>query len=260
MPKIGEDSLTTVSKVVAAVVVAAAVLAFGVGSYVALTREAPAYTGSYTPPAPEPPKPPPTLALPANPKVLFVGDSLTDGNGASDKARLGWVPQLATRMGWTDYRVDAFGLTGFLRPGGNEKVDRTYGTRTAQFHDREPDFTPDLVVFQGGFNDSTYRTEALTVAVRDTIENTRKIWPNAQFLVIGPISSHAKMNRITWAYLRGAGIAGVPAIDMNRKPAFNSDKDGDLYLTEDGWHPNDAGYELVATTLQERIAGLTPNA
>ncbi|MDC3727400.1 SGNH/GDSL hydrolase family protein [Rhodococcus sp. Rp3] len=157
---------------------------------------------------------------------------MTEGSGASDKSRLEWVPQLAPRMGWTNYRVDALGLTGFLRPGGNGSVDRTYGNRVRQFHERSPGFEPDLVVFQGGFKDSIDGSSELAVAVRDTIENARRIWPSSQFIVIGPITSCPALDRIAQAYQRGALLANTPAIDMNRKPAFDI-KDAEIYLTED---------------------------
>ena len=73
------------------------------------TSSVPVYS---LPPAPRPPEP---LALPAQPRVLLVGDSYSEGYGAEPVSE-GFAFHVAGPLGWSLTR-DGIGSTGYLNPG-----------------------------------------------------------------------------------------------------------------------------------------------
>lgn len=251
MPKIGEDTLRSVGVIVGAVALVVALAFGGVGAYSTLTRPAPEYTGSYSPVPPPPPPAPATMSIPSDPRVLFIGDSFTEGYGADDKNTRGFAPRLAAIRGWNEVEIDGVGLTGFLRPGHVEEAQNTYRQRLERLH-RSGEFVPNLIIFQGGLNDSRYGSLQLTIEVRDTLLAAKQWWPGVQLLVIGPITYRSSLAPISAAYKRGALIADVPFIDANSKPIIPETENVNLTI-EDRWHPNDAGHQLVADTLSARI-------
>ncbi|WP_222654628.1 SGNH/GDSL hydrolase family protein [Rhodococcus sp. BP-110] len=199
----------------------------------------------------------PSLTLPPNPRVLFVGDSFTEGHGADDKKTRGFAPRLAGIEGWTNYRVDGIGLTGFLRPGVNEESHRTYAERIQRAYEAgEP--APDLVIFQGGLNDSRYDSGPLFNAVRDTITQTRGYWPNTQIVLVGPMSYRSSLNKVNSAYSSAAAETFAVYIDVNRNPIISKERSKELSIA-DGWHPNDAGHQMIAEALATRIAEFEPS-
>lgn len=254
MRRIGEETLRSVGAIVGTVALVAALVLASVGAYTSSTRQAPEYTGSYVPIPPVPPSPPARLSIPDDPNVLFIGDSFTEGYGAADKRTQGFVPRLAALRGWDDVRIDGIGLTGFLRPGYIEEAQNTYLQRLKRLH-KSGDFAPNLIVFQGGLNDSRYGSLQLTVAVRDTLNTAKELWPGAQLLLIGPITFQTSLAPVNAAYKRGALIADVPFIDANTQPIIPQEENVRLTI-EDRWHPNDAGHQLVANTLSDRINAL----
>lgn len=247
----GRSAQNAVWKIVGAIATVVALLVVGIAGYTAMTREEPAYVGSYTPTPPPPLPGPPALVLPENPRVLFIGDSFTEGHGADDEKTRGFAPRLAAMRGWTDFQVNGVGLTGFLRPGHVEEAQNTYRQRLERLH-RSGEFVPNLIVFQGGLNDSRYGSLDLTIEVRDTLLAAKEWWPGVQLLVIGPITYRSSLAPINAAYKRGALIAEVPFIDANSKPIIPETENVNLTV-EDRWHPNDAGHQLVAETLSTRI-------
>lgn len=210
----------------------------------------------YTPntDGPEVPEPP-TLQIPQDPRVLFIGDSFTEGHGADDKKTRGFAPRLAAMRGWTDVEIDGIGLTGFLRPGHVEDAHNTYGERLQRLHD-SGDYNPNLIVFQGGLNDTSYNTNELQREAQEMMMTARDLWPGVQMILIGPMSYRTSLSSVNRAYSNAAYVARVPFIDVNTKPIITQGDNAGLTI-EDGWHPNDQGHQLVAETLSTRIDELT---
>jgi lysophospholipase L1-like esterase len=199
---------------------------------------------------------PPTLTIPADPKVLFIGDSFTEGHGSDDKKTRGFAPRLASIEGWTNYRVDGIGLTGFIRPGSEEDSHRTLGERLQRLYDSK-EYTPNLIVFQAGLNDSPYDAGQIKSGTEATLTLTKQLWPDAQIVVIGPISYRTSLNKVNTAYKAAAYDTEVPYVDLNTRPVITQDQKDQL-LIADGWHPNDAGHQLLAEALFERFNELAP--
>ncbi|MDT2009527.1 SGNH/GDSL hydrolase family protein [Rhodococcus opacus] len=109
------------------------------------------------------------------------------------------------------------GLTGFLRPGVNEESHRTYGERIQRLHE-DGKYQPNLIIFQGGLNDSRYESGELQQSVQDTLKMTKGFWPDAQIVLIGPITYRTSLGEVNGAYSQGAYVAGVPYVDANRFP------------------------------------------
>lgn len=251
MPRIVEETLRSVGVIVGSVVLVAALVFASIGAYSTLTRQAPQYAGSYTPVPPSNPPPPAAMSIPTDSQVLFIGDSFTEGYGADDKETRGFAPRLAALRGWNSTRIDGIGLTGFLRPGHVAEAQNTYGQRLERLH-RSGDFVPNLIIIQGGLNDSRYGSLQLTIAVRDTLRAAKDLWPGVQLLLIGPITHQPSLSPINAAYKRGALIADVPYIDANSRPII-SKEESENFTIEDRWHPNDAGHQIVADVLSTRI-------
>lgn len=194
---------------------------------------------------------PPTLQVPEDPHVLFIGDSFTEGHGADDKKTRGFAPRLAAIRGWTDIEIDGIGLTGFLRPGHVEEAQNTYRERLQRLHD-SGDFSPNLIIFQGGLNDTSYSSNELQLATQNTMMMARDLWPGVQLVLIGPMSYRTSLSPVNRAYSNAAYVARVPFIDVNTKPIIAQSDNAELTI-EDGWHPNDEGHQLVAEALSTRI-------
>ena len=177
-------------------------------------------------------------------------------HGADDKKTRGFAPRLAALEGWTDYRVDGIGLTGFLRPGAKEESQRTFGERLQRLYDSKS-YTPNLIVFQGGLNDSKYDGGQIKSGTEKTLTLTKQLWPQAQVVVIGPITYRTSLNKVNTAYKAAAYDTDTPYVDLNTRPVITQDQKQQL-LIADGWHPNDPGHEVVAEAIVERFKELAP--
>lgn len=235
------------------------VLMLGVGYAVtaSTTRETPDYVSTYVPDPNAGADIPTKLTIPENSRVLFIGDSFTEGHGADDKKTRGFAPRLAALEGWTDYRVDGVGRTGFVRPGATEDAHRTYGERLQQLYE-SGSYSPNLIIFQGGLNDSTKAIDTRTLqrAVQDTLAMAKGFWPDASMVVIGPMTYRTSLNPVNSAYSQGSYVARVPYIDFNRYPVI-SKEDNVKFTIDDGFHPNDIGHQMVADALKAKLDEMT---
>lgn len=194
---------------------------------------------------------PPILQIREGGRVLFIGDSFTEGHGADNKKTRGFAPRLAAMRGWRDIEIDGIGVTGFLRPGHVEDAHNTYRERLQRLYD-SGDYSPNLIIFQGGLNDSTYNSNELQVAAQETMIMARDQWPGVQIVLIGPMSYRSSLAPVNRACSNAAYLAQVPYVDANTQPIITQADNTGLTI-EDGWHPNDAGHQLVAETLSVRI-------
>ena len=98
-----------------------------------------------------------TIELPAmrGPRCIVVGDSFTEGTGATAGAASDWVRRFGEAMGWDDVWASGVGGTGYLNPGTAGRV---------KFRDRLANdvipFAPQIVMWAGGLNDQGTYTAA----------------------------------------------------------------------------------------------------
>lgn len=212
------------------------------------------------PPAPEPtcslpdPRPalePGSLALPAHPDVLVLGDSYTEGYGAEPETK-GWAYLIGKRLGWR-VTVNGIGGTGYVNPGPRNQgtyLQRLPGLAGRPF---------DLVVLQGGSNDRDVSYPALQSALATTVEAVRTTFPGTAVLLVGPATPYGKPDRprvLVQCVLAGyAAQQHVPFIDPIGETWF-VDGDGDRYANPTNGHPSNNGYRRIASRFETDVGVL----
>jgi lysophospholipase L1-like esterase len=172
--------------------------------------------------------------------VVFVGDSWTDGLGAS---RSRGFPELtAELLGWEYTELGVSG-SGYVMPG----EDGPFGSRIAEAVSGDPD----VIVVQGSLNEQWIDVDELGRAVFDTLTRLRQgADPATAILVVGapyaPGADPTRIDRVNDAVSDAAAAAGLRFVD----PAVENWTDpGDPALWADPIHPNDAGHREIAERL-----------
>jgi lysophospholipase L1-like esterase len=195
-------------------------------------RSASATRPASTTTAPAPP--------PAEPRIAFIGDSWTEGIGAT--ALEGYAEVTADRLGWAS-EVLGVGGSGYVAPGR--------GSTFEQRIDRAVAFDPDVVVVQGSINERATDLAVLAIAAGRTLAELRdKVDDDAQILVVGAsyvpgedVGVVAGINRTIGAAAARVGLPFVnPAVED-----WNDPQDPSIWA--DSRHPNDLGVAQVADHL-----------
>lgn len=143
------------------------------------------------------------------PRVIVLGDSISDGSGSPTGWVSTWVRKMCQAMGWYDVGTAAVGGTGFMNPGSGGRV---------KFRDRlQADiiaFAPDIVIYQGSINDIPTYTAAQIAAeltacilqVRTALPNTLQVWIDLMWRKGVETYTNALMD--THDAMRTAAIAG----------------------------------------------------
>lgn len=195
----------------------------------------------------------PDLVLPDGARTIMMGDSWTAGYGADDPATQSWAVLVGTDLG-LNYTLDAVSGTGYVN-GGNSGQD-SYINRLAR---TAVDPSVQLLVIQGGGNDAGAKQEEYAAVVKDTIDQAKVTYPNAQVVLIGP------------APLRFPLKGDVPAMNStqsqsaaSRGALFASPYIEDWFTAENAealidpnklYHPNTAGHRWMADRFIERVQG-----
>lgn len=187
-----------------------------------------------------------TLAVPAEPRLLVVGDSYAEGIGAEDPAADNWARLAADRLaelGWQT-RIDAAGGTGWVNGAGGPN---TYGERLARAAQND-DFAPNVLVLQGGANDYQSSPDVVGDAVASSIEQARRQWPGIEVVVFSssvPFGLTDRAVPLSTAIADAAASAGVPDINPVAEQWMTADTAAN-YTAGDGTHLTTAGYAYVA--------------
>lgn len=199
-----------------------------------------------------PPPAPALLDLPVQPRVLLMGDSYTEGWGATPLSG-GFAFQIAGPLGWRLTR-DGIGSTGYLNPG--LKQQGTYPQRLW----RHPADAYDLVVLQGGSNDEKAPEADIAKAVDLTVRTVHRRYPSAQILLMGPVTPYAtiganrvKVNRVLTAY---ATAHSLQLINPWAEQWFVKGDAATMVNLEKG-HPNNLGYARIATLFVRDVQALS---
>jgi lysophospholipase L1-like esterase len=211
---------------------------------------APSPTGTATPQ-------PPGIQLPAEPVLLILGDSYTAGVGA-DPPDQGWAYLVAEELGYPA-DVDGVGGTGFAWGGGaQDERGEEYEVRLRRIANN-PAFVPNVLVLQGGQNDSqSSDVKEVEAATTQTIEAARRFWPGIQVVVLGPSAPQPlaeELRGVNSAVRAGAAAANAPFIDAVEGNWFTSANSPGF--DADGAHPNTAGHAYLARKFLESWASLT---
>jgi lysophospholipase L1-like esterase len=174
--------------------------------------------------------------------VTFVGDSWTEGIGATDGE--GYAPLTAERLGWRS-TVLGSGGSGYVRPGRHgpfgERLDEVAESR------------PDVLVVQGSLNDWSVDPVRLDAAVDDTLALFREaVDPETAIVVLGaphaPGTDPARIERINLSIAAAAAQVNARFVDVAAEN-WTDPADGNLWA--DRLHPDDDGHERIAERLAE---------
>lgn len=192
-------------------------------------------------------------AIPATQRVLFIGDSLTQGVG-SNYSPFSYAAQTAQRLGFHD--PDVYGIlgTGYIVPAGvTTFIQRLPGVT----------YTPDLVITAGGRNDVGQTPTAITAAVNAYIAAVKTQWPNTPHIVLSPwYTADADVVTVGAAVKAACVASGVPYVDLlalgiivgtgtNAIPT--GDGNADWVMSSDRIHWTLLGHELVAAAVAAAI-------
>lgn len=205
-------------------------------------------------------------------KLLFLGDSITEGHGTSAPGKIFWNV-LARRTG---ARCIGYGIGGTRiapqhTPLGEGFQDLYFGTRVEQM---EPE--ADAVIVFGGTNDFGHgdaplgtpadrTSDSFCGALHALLCQLIEKYPAAQLVVMTPlhrcsedecglnecgIPRTARLEGYVDAIIDVAAYYGIPALDLYRVSGIQPRVPilRETYMP-DGLHPNDAGHARIADKL-----------
>lgn len=210
-------------------------------------------------------------------KMLFLGDSITEGAGTSDLSHVYWrVLGECTGAEVHGYGIGGTRIARQLVPS-NERWDRHFGSRVEEM---EPQ--ADVVVVFGGTNDYGHGDAPLgTMADRE--DNTfygalhslcRKLisrYPEAVIVFITPlhrlnenqvlnergIRNQAPLDTYAEIVREVAAYYGLPVCDLRRISGIQPElEEQRVAFMPDGLHPNDAGNARLAERLTAFLRAL----
>jgi len=190
-------------------------------------------------PAPEPP-------ADFGQRVVFIGDSYTQGTGASAPG-LKWTSLVSAERGWQETNL-GFGGTGYLTAAGSKGCGRATCPNYQDVVDRAVAAEPDLVVVSGGQNDfKAFEADPKRVvrAIDRTYAELRRGLPDARLIAVGP-STPGRVNHtvttVDAAVEKAAKANGVTYISLIRPSSVITP---DMVL-DDRVHVNDDGHRAIA--------------
>ena len=171
---------------------------------------------------------------------LWFGDSIVEGCCRSSDTVPAMAAVAARRLGWAPPQIAAAGGTGYTTQRVLDGVrSGTYVERIAAAVEGS---YYDVVVVAGGNNDDTdaFDPARFRTAVRTVLQQVRTSLPDAELVVLGPYSPD------------GTGYAQQRAIEQQEAARLGAVfvdpvaegwmRGGEALLTDDGFHPDDAGH------------------
>lgn len=191
--------------------------------------------------------------------IVFIGDSMTVGTGASSTANR-FSTLIARQFEMTEYNFGVGG-SGFCRPHTFlEQVNTANSSMTATEKNKTS-----LVVIVGGCNDMRWRSDmSLTIqeftsAVVTCMNRAKEVFPNAMIaMAVGQSMNNAFYDTDRHYYyqamtaMKQAHTAGRVIIIDHVAASINGRSDT---YTSDNLHPNDKGYSMFAGFLANAIMG-----
>ncbi|KZE93596.1 hypothetical protein AVP42_01732 [Agromyces sp. NDB4Y10] len=188
----------------------------------------------------------PLSTLPDEPTALIIGDSFSEGVGAS-KPDAGWARTASDALSWRA-TIDAVGGTGFTKGVASDgRTGLAFGDRIEAHAATGAEY--DVIVLQGGLNDFLAPHREEVVATKQAVEAARERWPDAAIVVFGPLEPLAlgvqRSARLA-AIREGADEAGATFVDPKLPDAWINERNSVRFDAGDGLHLNDAGYAFIA--------------
>lgn len=204
-----------------------------------------------------------------NKKINFLGDSITEGAGASVYENC-YVETMKRKYALAEARNYGIGGTRLAKqriPSEEPKYDLYFESRVAGM-----DADADIVVVFGGTNDHGHGDAPLgldTDRIPDTFigachslyASLLKKFPESKIVILTPLhrGSENRADGVTlWDYVNLireiAPQYGLPILDLYETSGIKANiPEIAAQLTVDGLHPNDAGHALLAEEIGEYL-------
>lgn len=197
------------------------------------------------------------FTMPAEPRLLILGDSYTLGTNAKPTTD-GYAYRLSRNLGWPT-EVDGVANTGFTwGGGGNGDEGNDYINRILRRADAGS-FVPNVLFMQGGQNDHRAEPTDLFNKVAETIDTAREAWPGIQIIVMGPsqpMPGGKLLQRVSSPIGQAAGAAKVPFISPLNGRWFTDKNSPGYYGDENGSSLNNAGHAYLAGKILEALRNI----
>jgi lysophospholipase L1-like esterase len=216
-------------------------------------------------------------SYPKGPRVIVVGDSFGEGTGASYQ---GFPMTIGDLLGWRDLWVSASGGTGYREPGTRVNLQTRAQADVVSF-------SPDIVIVCMGINDANgaWTQPQIQAAVAASLATIRAGLPSCKLFVVGPWSPGGSPNSTliqTRDSIKSAGapyynafidnIGGTVPYDgtaahyvgkgwmtgTGKNNSHQNDGNADIYTSNDGTHPTQAGHDYLGRRIASAIAALMP--
>lgn len=205
-----------------------------------------------------------------NLKVNFMGDSITFGEGVSDKEQLYWN-LLKRECGLAEARCYAVSGTQIAKQTFPETPE-AHQDFLSRVDEMDPD--ADLIVVMGGTNDFGYGDAPLGSmtdlspytfygACHKLIQKLMLKYPEARILMATPIHRmiEGRWDRTLRDYVeairRVSEYYGVPVADLYATCQIQPQlEDNRNRFCPDGLHPNEAGHRRIYECLRARLESL----
>lgn len=190
------------------------------------------------------------LPTPApKPVIAFIGDSYTQGVGASNKGER-WVQQVAAATGMYAENLGRGG-TGYVTVAGKNACGLDVCLNYVQMIPDVLATNPATVVVAGGQNDfQAFANDpaVVTAAVNQTFADLRAGLPNAKLVAVGPSTPWTISPSVVafdTAVQQAAASVNASYVSMIEPNVISRDM-----ILEDGAHVNDTGHKAILTALR----------
>lgn len=185
-------------------------------------------------------------------RICYVGDSFVNGTG--DPIKLGWTGRLSASS-----QNDNRGITHYnlgIRRDTSENVLKRW---EAECQARLPEVSENKVVFSFGVNDTVVESGQKRVSLENSIENARKILLKASrkydVIMIGmpPIDDEEQnkvIKELDTKYQVLCNELNIPYLSIYER-LVNDEIWKSEVSANDGAHPRDKGYELLASFIKK---------
>lgn len=187
----------------------------------------------------------------------FIGDSITQGYRATSDAKR-WSTLVSGIFGATEKNV-AVGGTGFTTSPQSDRFDGQADKLVAAVGENAP---VSIVFISGGVNDLSVNIQLGASVLESTVSKVRTAFPLARIIVTiglsgtmekGLHSSNKPMRERMRYYstlCKKAASLGCEVMAGYYMTSVNPS-----YSSDDGLHPNDAGYALISEFMASAVAG-----
>ena len=186
-----------------------------------------------------------------NCKILCIGDSFGRGvYDGSEHLESSWP----TKLG--EYAIGSIIYNYCQNNAGFLTSDNTFLTQLTKAKNDGHDDSH-IIIIEGGHNDGYVDTTNLFNAIRECINYAKQNFPNAVIYVVAANSGTAEeidrtKRHFVWTTMQSACVlTGVPFFMLNMY-LFNIDDT----LSGDGIHPNQFGYQMLASLMYMMLTGL----